>query len=761
LFLFFLFANNSKAQLNISPVTSNYPGGYNITCHGATDGWIDVLVDGGTPPYWFYWSNGSFNQNLDNLAAGNYTVIVADMNNLVDSITVTLYEPNEINIQLEPRVYEGGYNISEAGQSNGMIECHVSGGVQDYSYLWNTNSTEYKIEDIPAGSYSVIVTDMNMCSSSASITLIEPSPLHITSLTSPLHHGYNLSCKNSEDGAIIIAVAGGTGPYTFHWFNSSYSIDVQNPTGLKAGHYSVIVTDANDISIGGQITLTEPVEFLVSSITPSVYPPQNKNLSCSTCSNGSLTVNLTGGIGNKKYQWVDQSTNQSLGQTAQTATNLSAGTYLVIVTDTNGCIASGSHSIIAPDRDDWSMAGNAGTNPTAHFIGTIDSTDLVFKTKNTEGLRLKANGNIVSPLLSGSDYDILMVGPTGKLLRVNSGGNIINDPGPQPPVQIGCFAWNTCGNILQIGNFLGSKNNIDLVFKTNNLEKMRLNVNGNLGIGDFNSNAPQAKLQINHNDNNGGIILNRISGTTGHSEIQFNQNGTEKWAIGNDLGSNRNFFIWNHERFVTGHRGEALVINDQNWVGIDIAQPTAKLHVNGDFKAVQNGSNKIECGSYDASAAELWCGNSLFGYGLGVDAAGTGHIYGSNTQSMMTFTRDGAVGINIDPYSIVNRDPNRYRLYVDGGIAAREIKVTASNFPDYVFHKEYSLMTIYALKIFIQENEHLPDVPSAKEVNAANGFEVGKFQTMLLMKIEEQALYIISLQEQIDAIKAELINKLK
>jgi SMC interacting uncharacterized protein involved in chromosome segregation len=116
------------------------------------------------------------------LAAGNYTVIVSDMNNLVDSITVTLYEPNEIDIQLEPMVYEGGYNISEAGQSNGKIECHVSGGVQDYSYLWNTNSTAYKIEDIPAGNYSVRVTDMNECSSTASITLIEPSPLHIIPL---------------------------------------------------------------------------------------------------------------------------------------------------------------------------------------------------------------------------------------------------------------------------------------------------------------------------------------------------------------------------------------------------------------------------------------------------------------------------------------------------------------------------------------------------------------------------------------------------
>lgn len=70
-------------------------------------------------------------------------------------------------------------------------------------------------------------------------------------------------------------------------------------------------------------------------------------------------------------------------------------------------------------------------------------------------------------------------------------------------------------------------------------------------------------------------------------------------------------------------------------------------------------------------------------------------------------------------------------------------------------------MTTFDLKKFIEEHEHLPDVPSAKEVKDANGFEVGKFQTMLLKKVEEQTLYIISLQEQIDAIKSELNKKLK
>ncbi len=738
MFLFFLFADKTNAQLNISPVTSPYPGGYNITCHGATDGWIDILVEGGTPPYWFYWSNGSFNQNLDNLTAGSYTVVVSDMNNLVDSITVILYEPNQIDIQLEPRVYEGGYNISEAGQSNGKIECHVSGGVQDYSYLWNTNSTEYKIEDIPAGNYSVRVTDMNDCFSTASITLIEPSPLHIISLTSPLHHGYNLSCKNSEDGAINITVAGGSGPYTFHWFNSSYSIGVQNPTGLKAGHYSVIVTDVNDISIGGQITLTEPIEFLVLSITPSVYPPQNKNLSCSTCSNGSLTANLTGGIGNKKYQWVDQSTNQSIGQTTQTASNLSAGTYLVTVTDTNGCIATGTHSIIAPDRDDWSMTGNSNIL-SSEYLGTADNKDLVFKTNGTERFRITGSGGLKLNSLSGSSTNLLSVDNSGNLARsglleyraaTTGHPAVLSFNGPPIPTNSlpdfcsmpqndptafqfngSLQSWGTSAsggnvNILSMGfdtqngiiDILGTNTGIpprllidfycgaDVYVGNSNAGDLTANKNlfvgNNLGIG---TRLPTQKFEVAHNDGNGtpgGMALNNTSASNYNSEIKF---------MGNSQGSSIN--LWSIGCDVTHDKSQNFFI-------------------------------------YDNTAS-------------------------SNNLRFM-IDGSGRVGINTVPPA-----NGLYKLYVEGSIAAREIKVTAGNFPDYVFHKGFSLMTIYDLKKFIQENEHLPDVPTEKEVSTANGFEVGKFQTMLLKKIEEQTLYIISLQEQIDAIKAELTNKVK
>lgn len=98
-------------------------------------------------------------------------------------------------------------------------------------------------------------------------------------------------------------------------------------------------------------------------------------------------------------------------------------------------------------------------------------------------------------------------------------------------------------------------------------------------------------------------------------------------------------------------------------------------------------------------------------------------------------------------------DPN-FLLYVDKGIAAREIKVTSQNFPDYVFSNNYSLLSIKELSEYIRLHHHLPEIPSSEQVKQNNGFEVGAMVEKLLQKIEEQTLYLIELQKQIDNLKA-------
>jgi hypothetical protein len=114
-----------------------------------------------------------------------------------------------------------------------------------------------------------------------------------------------------------------------------------------------------------------------------------------------------------------------------------------------------------------------------------------------------------------------------------------------------------------------------------------------------------------------------------------------------------------------------------------------------------------------------------------------------------------AIGIGINPPS----STDSYKLFVDGGIAAREVKVTIQNFPDYVFNGNYPLIPIYRLEQYVFKEKHLPGIPSSEDIKKNDGVELGIMQSKLLEKVEEQTLYIISLQKQIDELRIELKKK--
>jgi len=103
--------------------------------------------------------------------------------------------------------------------------------------------------------------------------------------------------------------------------------------------------------------------------------------------------------------------------------------------------------------------------------------------------------------------------------------------------------------------------------------------------------------------------------------------------------------------------------------------------------------------------------------------------------------------------------PTGYRLAVDGKIASEEVLVQLSgNWPDYVFEEDYELLELTDLESYIDENNHLPGIPSA-EVVEENGIEVGEMQKMQMEKIEELTLYIIELKRQLDDLKLKVDSK--
>ncbi len=97
-----------------------------------------------------------------------------------------------------------------------------------------------------------------------------------------------------------------------------------------------------------------------------------------------------------------------------------------------------------------------------------------------------------------------------------------------------------------------------------------------------------------------------------------------------------------------------------------------------------------------------------------------------------------------------------YKLYVEGGIVTRDVKVMVGPFPDYVFAPNYALMTLKDLREHLQDYGHLPGIPSAGQINTDGGVELGDLQVRMLKVVEDQALYILNLQDQIDDMKLQI-----
>jgi hypothetical protein len=216
----------------------------NVTVTGGSDGSIDVTASGGTSPYSYLWNDGSTDEDRTGLSAGTYTVTVTDANGCSAQATFTVYEPAcEVSVESE---YQ---DVSCFGEADGTINITVSSGSGTQTYLWNDGSTDEDRTGLAAGTYTVTITDAGGCVITQTFTISEPAVLEV----SETH--INVSVIGGNDGSIDLTVSGGTGPYTYQWNDGSTDED---RTGLSAGVYTVMVTDANGCTATKTIVITEP-----------------------------------------------------------------------------------------------------------------------------------------------------------------------------------------------------------------------------------------------------------------------------------------------------------------------------------------------------------------------------------------------------------------------------------------------------------------------------------------------------------------------
>tara|TARA_Y100000589_G_scaffold97018_1_gene91587 strand:+ start:5944 stop:11133 length:5190 start_codon:yes stop_codon:yes gene_type:complete len=212
----------------------------NVSCAGASDGFIDISVEGGIGGYSFYWSNGEITEDLNSLSAGNYSVVVSDSNGCSQTVDFEVTEPEAMAIS------ENHFNVSCNGGSDGSIDITVSGGTGSYDYSWSNGENLEDISNLTAGTYSVTATDENGCSISIDVEITEPEELSISFSSLP---GEYSDCNS---GQLSVLVENGTGPYSYAWNNGQTTSSI---FGLCAGDYSVTVTDSNGCTISGTGTV--------------------------------------------------------------------------------------------------------------------------------------------------------------------------------------------------------------------------------------------------------------------------------------------------------------------------------------------------------------------------------------------------------------------------------------------------------------------------------------------------------------------------
>lgn len=311
-------------------------GSTDITCNAACNGDISISATGATQ---FSIDNGATyaaTNTFTSLCAGSYDIVVQDAIGCVATSSVTLTEPAALTHTTSQ------VDLLCANDCNGQISISESGGTAPFQYSIDngtTNQSSGVFQNLCVGTYNILVTDANGCTTNSQVTLTEPAPLSVTiGIT-------DASCYGMCDGMMNSIPSGGTGPgtYSYSW-SPAVGGNVPLVTNLCAGTYSLTITDGNGCTIDSTgIVVGAPQPVTIDNV---VTVPETCGGDCT----GSLTITAS------------NATQYSLDGTTWGASNsfsnLCAGTYNVYAQDVNGCSANDQADIVGPAPVDVVASGS-------------------------------------------------------------------------------------------------------------------------------------------------------------------------------------------------------------------------------------------------------------------------------------------------------------------------------------------------------------------------------------------------------------------
>ena len=313
-----------------------------VSCNGDENGTISIMVEGGVAPYSAEISgyppmtgNSSGDFLFTNMPPDVYTWTVTDANDNTFSDQVTVSEPDPLEATVDNII-----NDDDGAGGTGVIAIGVTGGTPNFSFTINGVPTSNPMTNLMEGTYTIVVTDANGCTT-------ELPAITIQMLTPTTLSGTDVSCLGDEDGAIDLTLAGSE-PFTVTWTNSNGVVvgNDEDLTGVPAGTYTYSVVDGTGATIQGTYTIgTASALDLTSLMATSNF--NNYEVSCNDAEDGRILATAVNGQGALTYEW------ERDGELIQTGpspelTGASAGLYNLVVVDGIGCTVEGTVELNAP-----------------------------------------------------------------------------------------------------------------------------------------------------------------------------------------------------------------------------------------------------------------------------------------------------------------------------------------------------------------------------------------------------------------------------
>ena len=423
-----------------------------VLCNGGATGSVTGTSTGGTAPYDMSWigpntgnpagteiGNDGGSYTVNGAPAGLYTITITDANGCIATAISTVIEPTLLSASAT------NTSVLCNGGSDGSVTGTATGGTSPYDMSWTgpntgnpagteitTDGGSYAVNGAPAGLYTITMTDANGCIATTTTNVIEPNALSVILNSIPPQ------CNGATDGSIDVQAFGGTSGYDVSWSGSSIGdpsgIEIISNSGnypitnLPSGNYTVSVLDANGCILATSATLIPPAALTITTLVNDVQ--------CSGVNSGSIQVIANNGTPGYNVSWTGSSVGDPIGTEISMSggsynmTSLGAGTYLVTLTDNNGCFDSISVSVNEP----LPLSIQPITTPTL-CQSSLDGEVTLTVSGGTPAYNLTINsGPLTNPsgdeiTASGGSYTFSNLGAGNYIVTITDDNNCsVNEP---------------------------------------------------------------------------------------------------------------------------------------------------------------------------------------------------------------------------------------------------------------------------------------------------------------------------------------------